>query len=161
MSKLLAQGRHKLVGQLLGQEVDITFLSVADVLALHDQVIGAFGGSNGTRDESLLESAVHRPMQAACYEDMDAVGASAMMGEAIIRNHAFLDGNKRSGFFSMVVMLDENGYDFIAEAADIIYMVKNLAAGTVTSEQFSQWVRNNSLPYEMTDRERPVGPKQN
>lgn len=159
MSEFLSRAEFILAGHLLGKEVDITFLSLRDVLALHEQVIATFGGSSGLRDKALLESALHRPMQAACYTQMDAVQASSMLGQAIIQNHAFLDGNKRSGFFSMVVMLDENGHDFVADTADIIYMVKNLAAGSVSEEEFTSWVRANAVRRDVEhERGRPTKP---
>ena len=87
---------NDLAGHLLGKEVQIEFLSVNDVLALHEQVVARFGGSAGVRDMGLLQSAVHRPMQAASYADLSAPEAASLLAQSIIKNHAFLDGNKRS-----------------------------------------------------------------
>lgn len=146
INQLLSQKENFLAGHLLGKEIQIEFLSTNDVLAIHDQVVGLFGGTNGVRDMALLESAVHRPMQAASYENLSTPQACALLAQAIIKNHAFLDGNKRSGFFSMVVMLDANGYDFDAQAPDIVYTVKALAGNEISDQAFVEWVERCSVP---------------
>lgn len=151
MKRLIEKTENCLAGHLLGKEVDIEFLSVSDLLAIHDQVVSTFGGSNGVRDRSLLSSAVHRPMQAASYCELDALSAAAMLGEAIIKNHAFVDGNKRTGFFGMLIMLDRNGYDFDAEAVDIVYAIKGLASSQLSEEQFRQWVARCAVRREDQD----------
>lgn len=146
--RIFEKVENDLAGHLLGKEVQLQFLSVNDVLALHEQVVARFGGSAGVRDMGLLQSAVHRPMQAASYADLSAPEAASLLAQGIIKNHAFLDGNKRSGLFSLVVMLDQNGYDFEAEAPDIVFAIKGLAAGDLSPDQFTQWVVQRAVPRE-------------
>lgn len=148
MERVFQKKDNLLAGHLLGKEVQIEFLSVNDVLAIHEQVVSLFGGSAGVRDMGLLQSAVHRPMQAAGYEDLTAPQAASLLAQSIIQNHALIDGNKRSGFFSMVVMLERNGYDFEAEAPDIVYAIKGLAAGQMSAEAFTSWVERCSVAHQ-------------
>lgn len=148
LKRIFDKVENDLAGHLLGKEVQIDFLSVNDVLAIHDQVVSRFGGSAGVRDKGLLQSAVHRPIQAASYNNLSAPEAASLLAQALIQNHAFVDGNKRSGFFSMVLMLDQNGYDFEAEVAEIVFAIKGFAAGKLSEEHFTHWVTQNAVQRE-------------
>lgn len=86
------------------------FLDVAAIEALHEQQIVRFGGSHGLRDAGLLESAVLRAENKANYDpDATAASLAATLGWGLIKNHAFVDGNKRIGLVGMVVFLRLNG----------------------------------------------------
>ena len=87
----------------------VQFLSLEEVLEIHDKLISHFGGAQGIRDMGLLESALFRP-QSGYYSDI--VEMAAAMFESLIKNHAFVDGNKRVAFFSTDVFLRLNGYKF-------------------------------------------------
>lgn len=85
----------------------VEFLTLDEALALHERLIERFGGASGVRDQGLLESALFRP-QTGYYEDLSEMAAA--MFESLIRNHAFVDGNKRIAFFATDVFLRMNGW---------------------------------------------------
>jgi len=142
---------HMLAANLLGAEVDICFLSVEDVINIHNQIFarsrpGHRSIENRTtklvRDMDLLKSAIHRPMLAACYNpEMSVAQAASLLAQAIIQNHPFIDGNKRTGLFAMIGMLKANDLNFTAQAADIVYAIRGLASGNISEEVFTAWVQ--------------------
>jgi death-on-curing protein len=96
------------------------------------------------RDQGLLESALARPRQLHAYgkkPDIMAMAAAYTVG--IVRNHPFLDGNKRTGFIVGVLFLEMNGYRFIASEEDAAQSVLSLAAGTLNENAFATWMRAN------------------
>lgn len=113
-----------------------------DTLALHDRLLALDGGAAGMRDAGLLQSALARPRQLYSYGDNpDLVAiATAYMG-GIIRNHPFVDGNKRTGFIVGILFLEMNGYDFTATEADATQAVLGLAAGSLDEAGFAAWLR--------------------
>jgi len=84
----------------------VAFLSLDEALAIHEAVIEAFGGSPGVRDLGLLESALYRP-QSGYYDELSSMAAALF--ESLIKNHPFIDGNKRVAFFGTDVFLRLNG----------------------------------------------------
>jgi death-on-curing protein len=113
------------------------------VSAMHEMMLAKHGGSGGVRDQGLLESALARPQQIFHYgePDLAELGAAYMAG--IVRNHPFIDGNKRTGFMTGYVFLTRNGLDLEAPEADATQMVLALAAGELTESQFAAWLRDN------------------
>ena len=93
----------------------VQFLSLDEVLAIHDRLIEKFGGPPGVRDKGLLESALFRP-QTGYYEDLAEMAAALF--ESLIMNHAFIDGNKRIAFFSTDVFLRLNGWKLSVEVEE-------------------------------------------
>ena len=91
----------------------VQFLSFDEVLAIHDRVIEAFGGTPGVRDRGLLVSALYRP-QSGYYENLDEMAAALF--ESLLINHPFVDGNKRVAFFAADVFFRLNGWKMRAEA---------------------------------------------
>lgn len=89
------------------------FLTVADVLAIHDDLIERYGGLRGLRDPGLLEAAVYRP-QSGYYADI--VRQAAALWESLAQSHPFVDGNKRIAFAATVTFLDINGVTVTATA---------------------------------------------
>ena len=85
------------------------WLSKAEILYIHEKAIDAAGGSHGLRDESLLESALARPQNLHTYGEDDRFQLAASYAEGIARNHAFVDGNKRTAFQSADVFLYKMG----------------------------------------------------
>ena len=85
----------------------VQFLSLDEVLAIHERLIAVFGGPPGIRDMGLLESALYRP-QTGYYEDI--IQMSAALFESLLMNHPFIDGNKRAAFFVTDIFLRLNGY---------------------------------------------------
>lgn len=123
-----------------------------DVDVLHDRLIVQFGGTAGLRDEALLESALARPRQHFQYADApDIFDLAAAYLSAIVRNHPFVDGNKRTGFLIGVLFLELNGFRFIASQETAASVVIDLAAGALDDEGLSAFLRENSEP-ERSDR---------
>ena len=113
-------------------------------VALHLRQVAEHGGDAGTRDESLLESALARPLQRYAYDpsaDLFALAASYASGLA--KNHPFIDGNKRTGFAAMIVFLGLNGVelDVPPETATAVFL--SLAAGEITEDQPALWISDN------------------
>jgi death-on-curing protein len=111
------------------------------LLVLHDAQIRRFGGSAGLRDEGLLESAIGRVRNAAAYVDLDPVAAAAMLCHAILKNHAFVDGNKRTAYGALVMTLAGSGLRLEAGDMEIADMIIEAAASHDGHEPIEAWVR--------------------
>jgi death-on-curing protein len=121
------------------------WIEVRDVLAIHDRNLSAHGGGVGTRDPGLLESALARPRQHFAYAASPSViEMAALYTAGIVRNHPFVDGNKRTGFVVGVLFLELNGFAFKASEADATQAVMGLAAGTLDEAGYVIWLRGNS-----------------
>lgn len=115
-----------------------------DALAIHQRVLALEGGPAGVRDHALLQSALAKPRQLHAYGDNpDIVDMAAAYAIGIIRNHPFLDGNKRTGFVIGVLFLEINGYRFNATEEAAAQVVLNLAAGEIEAAAFAAWMRAN------------------
>lgn len=111
---------------------------------LHDESLAQHGGRSGVRDQGLLESALARPETLAHYNsDVDFAALAASYAYGLIKNHAFVDGNKRAAFLSVGLFLGINGYRLTAPPVDAIQAVIGLAAGEISEESFAQWIRTN------------------
>jgi death-on-curing protein len=121
------------------------WVDAALALALHEESLTAHGGAPGIRDRSLLESALNRPLQHLAYGDRpDIIQLAALYTSAIIRNHPFIDGNKRTAFLVGVVFLELNGHRFGAAEEDATQAVLALATDTVTEAEYELFLRANS-----------------
>jgi death-on-curing protein len=119
---------------------------VADetVRALHDQLLAAFGGAPGVRDEGMLASALSRPRAKADHASPDVFDLAAAYAFGLIKNHPFVDGNKRIGFATAIVFLESNGKVFEAPEADALVETLGFAAGDRTEAAYAKWLRQNS-----------------
>ena len=118
-----------------------------DVLALHDRLLALDGGAAGIRDLGLLRSALARPQQLLVYGDApDTIDVAAAYMVGIVRNHPFVDGNKRTAFVVGVLFLEMNGSRFIATEEDATQVVLGLASGTIEEAPFIRWLRANVTP---------------
>lgn len=116
----------------------MAFLSLDEALAIHDAVIEAFGGSPGVRDLGLLESALYRP-QSGYYDELSSMAAALF--ESLIKNHPFVDGNKRVAFFGTDVFLRLNGYCLEAEPAEAHATLMELFdTGTCDLDHLRPWI---------------------
>lgn len=104
------------------------WIDLPEVIALHDQLLSLFGGPEGIRDKSLLESPLGRPPQHFALGVEDPLDLAALYTEALIRNHPFVDGNKRTAFVVGVLFLELNGRVFEAPEAEAAQAVLGLAA---------------------------------
>ena len=119
------------------------WVTPAVVLAIHDQQIAEHGGLSGVRDLSLLESAFARPENLAGHGTPDIADLAAAYAFGIARNHAFLDGNKRTLSVVTGTFLLLNGYDFTADEAARLPIWVALGEGKMTENELAEWVRAN------------------
>ncbi len=116
------------------------WLALATVQAIHGEAVAAYGGSAGTRDLGLLESALDRPRNLLAYGDDPTVfDLAAAYCAGIVRNHPFVDGNKRAGLLAAVAFLDLNGYDFRPAEADAVVVILALATGEIDEAALATW----------------------
>ncbi len=115
-----------------------------DALAIHEQLLVRHGGAPGIRDEGLLESALSRTRQHFAYSPPSIAEMATALAAGIVRNHPFVDGNKRTGFVVCVLCLDLNGYDFTATEAEAAQAVLELAAGTIDETGFAEFLRDHT-----------------
>lgn len=121
------------------------WLSKEFVLALHERLIAEFGGLDGVRDEGLLESALGKPLNLLAYgESPSIVKLAASYAFGIVRNHPFLDGNKRTGFAAAAVFIETNGFQLTAAEADATLATLALAEGKLSEEDFEVWLKEHS-----------------
>lgn len=114
------------------------------VLALQEQLLSEFGGLSGLRDEGLLDSALNRPQQLFNYGKPNLFELAAAYAYGLVRNHPFLDGNKRIGFTTAIVFLEVNGYHFTADEADATVKTLALAARELNEVSYAEWLKANS-----------------
>ncbi len=113
------------------------------MLALHKECIATFGGSDGVRDEGLLDSALARPENLLCYGTPTPHELAAAYGYGIAKNHPFIDGNKRTAFLTTAVFLMDNGFQPMVSEAEAVSAMTALAAGQLTEVEFTQWLRQS------------------
>ena len=115
-----------------------------DTLALHDWLLALHGGAEGLRDRALLQSALARPQQHHSYGDShDIVQLASIYTAAIVRNHPFVDGNKRTGFVIGILFLETNGYRYHASEEDAAHAVLALAAGKLDEAGYAAFLHAN------------------
>ena len=116
------------------------YLTTADALFFHKQLIERYGGAPGIRDVGALESALHRP-QTGYYETL--IHEAAALCESLVQNHPFVDGNKRVAFAVVDVFLRINGYRITASSAAIYgTVIKRLREGTFDMEHLVPWLQS-------------------
>jgi death-on-curing protein len=114
------------------------------VVALHEQLLAAFGGSSGIRDQGLLDSALTRPENKFAYETPTLFDLAAAYAFGLVKNHPFVDGNKRIGFAAAVVFFEANRYRFAAREADAVVRTLALAAGEMSEAEYASWLKAQS-----------------
>ncbi len=123
----------------------ILFLSVEDVLAIHERIISEFGGDLGLRDRGLLESAVSMPcsMFSGSYLHSGIPEMAGAYHFHLCSNHVFLDGNKRVAVASSEIFLLINDHELCAPDDSLIELTLNLAMGKSTKEQVVEFFKKN------------------
>jgi death on curing protein len=119
------------------------WLTYEQVLAIHGRQLRRFGGAPGLRDEGILRSALERPVNKWQYEQADMAMLAAAYAFGLAKNHAFVDGNKRVAFLTMVIFLRKNGVRFAPDQAQSTNIILSLAAGEVSEESLARWIRDN------------------
>ena len=116
-----------------------------DCLSFHDKLLARFGGGSGVRDKGLLLSALARPQHLFVYEKPSPFDLAAAYAHGIIKNHPFIDGNKRSGFLAAALFLEANGIRFNGSERDAVIQTIALAAGESTLQDFSAWLERATI----------------
>jgi death-on-curing protein len=123
------------------------WITYEQVIAIHSRQLRRFGGAPGLRDEGMLRSALERPINKWRYEQSESQPDLAVLAAAyafgLPKNHAFVDGNKRIAFMSMMVFLRKNDIAFAPDQAQAAAMTIALAAGEVSEESLARWIRDN------------------
>jgi death-on-curing protein len=115
------------------------------VLAIHAQLLARFGGSAGIREDNMLESALAKPRQLHAYGQPNVYEMAAAYAFGIVKNHPFVDGNKRAGFVAAYTFLGINGFDFTAPEEEAVIFTRDLAAGDITLEEYTLWLQKSSV----------------
>ena len=113
------------------------------VLAIHDVLLAEFGGVPGIRDESLLESALARPLNLWSYEKPNLFRLAAIYTHGIVKSHPFVDGNKRTGYVVGGIFLERNGNKLNASEEEATAAIIALASNTITEDDFAHWLQDN------------------
>ncbi len=113
------------------------------VIAIHSRQLRRFGGAPGLRDDGLLRSALERPANKWHYEQAGLAELAAAYAFGLAKNHAFVDGNKRIAFMTMVTFLRKNGVQFSPDQAPATAIMMSLAAGEVSEDSLARWIRDN------------------
>ncbi len=117
------------------------YVTVVEVLAIHEDQIARYGGARGVRDHGLLEAALFRP-QTGYYADL--IDEAAALWESLSQNHPFFDGNKRTGFAVTYTFLVINGAQLTASAIETeAFMLSLYAAGTFNFDTLVPWLRSH------------------
>jgi death-on-curing protein len=119
------------------------WLDTTIVLDVHAEQLALFGGADGVRDLGLLESALARPLNKFAYGETNLAMLAAAYAFGIARNHAFVDGNKRAAFASIIVFLGLNGIDFDVLPEEATAIILGLAAGEIPEEGLARWIEDN------------------
>lgn len=116
------------------------------LLAVHAELLNRFGGLSGIRDEGLLDSAINRPKHLLSYGSPTLLQMAASYAHGIVKNHPFLDGNKRTGFMSAYIFLGVNGWSLQAPEEEAVLETLALAAGETSEEAYAAWLERTSVP---------------
>ena len=120
------------------------WLLESTVLIAHEISLSTHGGGAGIRDHGLLKSALARPRNLFEYGDPGLPDLAAAYMAGIVKNHPFVDGNKRAGFLAGAAFLELNGIRLTATETDATQIVLGLAAGQTTESQLALWLQENS-----------------
>ena len=122
------------------------YLTAEQILFLHDRLIRETGGSHGVRDLSLLLSAVSRPQSTFegrnLYPDIYNQAAALMV--SLVRNHPFVDGNKRTGVVAAGLFLRINGFRLVSQQEELVAIAVRVATGRIQLDELAGWLRSSS-----------------
>ena len=118
------------------------------LLAVQTELLDRFGGLSGIRDEGLLDSAINKPKNLLAYGKPSVFELAASYAVGLVKNHSFLDGNKRIGFMAAYIFLGANGFSFEATEEEAVLETLALAASHSTEVDYAAWLERNSVPIE-------------
>jgi death on curing protein len=124
----------------------VIYISVEEVLFIHDQAVKRFGGSFGIRDIGLVKSAVARPLASFDGDDLykDIFDKSAALLQSLLKNHPFIDGNKRTALSSAALFLSKNGWKVMNSHIEEVEIAVAVDNQHLTLEEISKWLREQS-----------------
>jgi death-on-curing protein len=123
------------------------WISKRAVLAIHSEQLAEHGGSAGIRDETRLDSALAKPLNVfACSDNQDIFRLAASYAFGIERNHAFIDGNKRTALVVSMTFLDRSGWDVGATKEDVYFTFLHLADRSLSEEELTAWFTKHAVP---------------
>jgi death-on-curing protein len=118
----------------------------ATALALHNEQLAEHGGGEGMRDSTLFDSALAKPLNVfACEEDGTIPRLAASYAFGIARNHAFVDGNKRTALVVSVLFLNLNGWDIVAGKQEVLLTFLRLAEGSLSEQELTAWFTRHAV----------------
>lgn len=122
------------------------FITIDEVLAIHNRMLEIGGGREGIHDFTLLHSAIERPKAQfnGTFLYISIWFMAAAMLHSLVKNHPFEDGNKRTAYFSTMKFLFDNGYDLIARHKDIIQFMVGVDVKNTKIEEIADWLKKNS-----------------
>lgn len=119
------------------------WIPLETVLEIHSAQILEHGGQDGIRDAGLLESALARPLNAFSYGEKKICDLAALYGAGIIKNHSFLDGNKRTGLVVLELFLELNGLRSEASDEETLAAILSVASGEWDNIALAEWLRQH------------------
>lgn len=119
------------------------WITYEQAIAIHSRQLRRFGGAPGLRDDGMLRSALERPINKRTHEQAPLPELAAAYAFGLAKNHAFVDGNKRIAFMAMMTFLHKNGVPFAPDQAAATKIILSLAAGEVSEESLTRWIRDN------------------
>lgn len=122
-------------------------ISKEQIINLHKQLINETGGSHGLRDERLLDSACNAPFQRFDNQELFPTiqQKSARLAYGLIKNHPFVDGNKRIGTHVMLILLALNGIELNYTQEELYTIILKIASGTAELNKLTEWILNHQL----------------
>jgi len=117
------------------------WIPIEAVLAIQGELLARFGGLGGIRDEGLLISALNRPLELLRYGEPNLFDLAAAYAEGVVKNHPFVDGNKRAGFMAAYTFLGVNSQRLEAPEEEAVLQTLALAAGSIGADEFSAWLQ--------------------
>ncbi len=125
----------------------MTILSKEDIILLHSALVETTGGSDGIRDEALLDSAVRAPFQTFDNSEIypTVMQKAARLCFGLVKDHAFVDGNKRIGAHAMLVFLALNGIEIECGQGELSEMILSVAAGNTDAEDIEKWLLEHRM----------------
>lgn len=127
----------------MSEPAEPLWITYEQAIAIHSRQLRRFGGAAGLRDEGMLRSALERPINKWRYEQSPPAELAAAYAFGLAKNHAFVDGNKRIAFMAMMIFLIKNGIAFSPDPAHATAIILSLAAGEVSEDGLTRWIRDN------------------
>ena len=127
--------------------VEVRYLSLNEILLIHDHAICEFGGSFGLMSPGQLEASIEAPRQTMFGEELypDLFSKAAILFYLLVMNHPFIDGNKRTAALALIEFLERNGYTLNATNDELYQFTVNVASSVLGKEEAETWIRGKAV----------------